>query len=525
MKIKVNLSKRKRIMQRSKKLGHCICDPKKHCPCDVFMKKGLCPCAGERPEPTDISNIQLTKLVHNAGCASKIPASDLEALLARLPVVSDSAIISGLAAGDDAAVYKINDTTNLVQTVDVFTPCVDDPYAFGKICACNCLSDIYAMGGVPRTALSILAFPVETQDKEIMYLMLKGAMEVLQEAGCSLLGGHSIKDEEIKLGFAITGTIDTGKSVSLETAVDGDVLVLTKPIGTGVLTFANQIGRKNEMGVAAAEISMMTLNKAAAEAMIATGVSACTDITGFGLYGHLARMMRHSKTSARIFTNTLPVFEGALELLKEGVIPGANERNAEFVGEDLLAGKTVSEEYKNIGFSSETSGGLLISVPENKYKTLAAELKERNVTFAVIGEVFSGKPGVIKLDNIKGKGEEMKHQKKEEKGCCCSESDCAEAGMSAGGTSTVPASIKVFGELLASVTATGKIDKRVKELIVFSLVVLQRCESCVDLHYTKALGMGITKEELDEAAWCAILIGGAPVKMCYATFLSKRNSK
>src|SRR5271157_2878501 len=155
-------------MQRSKKLGHCICDPKRQCPCDVFRDRGICPCAGERPEPVDVSQIKLTELVHNAGCASKIPAADLENLLSRLPAVDDPAVISGLAAGDDAAVYKIDDHTTLVQTVDVFTPCVDDPYKFGKICACNCLSDIYAMGGVPRTALSVLAFPSETCDKEIM---------------------------------------------------------------------------------------------------------------------------------------------------------------------------------------------------------------------------------------------------------------------------------------------------------------------------------------------------------------------
>ena len=176
----IDAVKRSRIMQRSKKLGHCICDPKRQCPCDIFKSRGICPCAGERPDSTDVSKIKLTELVHNAGCASKIPAADLEDLLSRLPQVDDPAVISGLAAGDDAAIYKIDDHTTLVQTVDVFTPCVDDPYMFGKICACNCLSDIYAMGGVPRTALSVLAFPSETCDREIMYLMLKGAMEVLQ---------------------------------------------------------------------------------------------------------------------------------------------------------------------------------------------------------------------------------------------------------------------------------------------------------------------------------------------------------
>ena len=357
-------AKRSRVMKRSQKLGHCICDPKRPCPCDIFKGRGICPCAGERPEPTDVSQIKLTQLVHNAGCASKISAADLENLLSRLPQVEDPAVISGLAAGDDAAIYKIDDHTTIVQTVDVFTPCVDDPYRFGKICACNCLSDIYAMGGIPRTALSLLAFPSETGDKEIMYQMLKGAMEVLQKAQCALIGGHSIKDEEIKLGFAITGTIDSEKAVALETARVGDVLVLTKPLGVGILSFANQIGRANKNGLDAAERSMMVLNKEASEAMTKVGVSACTDITGFGLYGHLTRMMRHSGTTALIYAEALPVFEGVLELIQEGIIPGANERNAEFVGDDLVAADDVAEEYRYLGFSAETSGGLLMAVPE-----------------------------------------------------------------------------------------------------------------------------------------------------------------
>jgi len=530
---KIDAAKRSRIMQRSKKLGHCICDPKRQCPCDIFKSRGICPCAGERPEPTDVSKIKLTELVHNAGCASKIPAADLENLLSRLPQVDDPAVISGLPAGDDAAVYKIDDHTTLVQTVDVFTPCVDDPYMFGKICACNCLSDIYAMGGVPRTALSVLAFPSETCDKEIMYLMLKGAMEVLQKAQCALIGGHSIKDEEIKLGFAITGTIDAGKAVALETARVGDALVLTKPLGVGVLNFANQIGRANKNGLDAAERSMMVLNKEASEAMIKVGVSACTDITGFGLYGHLTGMMRHSGTTARIYADALPIFEGVLELIHEGIIPGANERNAEFVGADLVVADDVAEEYRYLGFSAETSGGLLIAVPENRHKLLTDELTSRGVDWATIGEIIQGENGGIELIASNVKGERMESEKEKEAPACSSEKEtccCADEGYGygineTGLSSTGTASTRAFGELIASVSASGKIDKRVKELILFALVVLQRCEDCLDMHYEKALGMGITREELDEAAWCAIAIGGAPVKMVYNVFLDKRKGK
>lgn len=529
----IDAAKRSRVMKRSKKLGHCICDPRRQCPCEVFTSRGICPCAGERPEPTDVSLIKLTQLVHNAGCASKIPAADLEHLLSRLPQVDDPAVISGLAAGDDAALYQIDDHTTLVQTVDVFTPCVDDPYRFGKICACNCLSDIYAMGGIPRTALSLLAFPAETGDKEIMYLMLKGAMEVLQKAHCALIGGHSIKDEEIKLGFAITGTIDSGKAVALETARVGDVLVLTKPLGVGILNFANQIGRANPNGLAAAERSMMVLNKEASEAMTKVGVSACTDITGFGLYGHLTRMMRHSGTTARIYADALPVFEGVLELIQEGIIPGANERNAEFVGEDLVVAADVAEEYRYLGFSAETSGGLLIAVPENKLTLLQDELTAGGVDWAIIGEIIPGENGGIELiaSPVKGERMEAKPEREtpadssEKEPACCAAGDDGYEIKETGLSSTGPASMRAFGELIASVSASGKIDLRTKELILFGLVVLTRCEDCLDMHYEKALGIGITREELEEAAWCAIAIGGAPVKMAYQVYLDKRKSK
>jgi selenide,water dikinase len=520
-------------MQRSKRLGHCICDPKRQCPCDIFKSRGICPCAGERPPSTDVSKIYLTELVHNAGCASKIPAADLENLLSRLPQVDDPAVISGLAAGDDAAVYKINDHTTLVQTVDVFTPCVDDPYKFRKICACNCLSDIYAMGGIPRTALSVLAFPSETCDKEIMYLMLKGAMEVLQQAQCALIGGHSIKDEEIKLGFAITGTIDAGKAVSLETARVGDALVLTKPLGVGVLNFAKQIGRADKISFDSAERSMMVLNKDASEAMIKVGVSACTDITGFGLYGHLTRMMRHSGTTARVYADTLPIFTGVLDLLKEGIIPGANERNAEFVGANLVVADDVAEEYRYLGFSSETSGGLLIAVPENRHKRLTDELTSRGVDWATIGEIIQGEDGNIELTATKVKGKRMESEKEkdapvpssEKDNCCCVDEGYGYEKNETSLPSTGPASMKAFGELITSVSGSGNVAKRTKQLILFALVLIQRCEDCLDMHYEKALQMGISEAELDEAAWCSIAIGGAPVKMLYNVYLDKRKGK
>ena len=265
--MKIDFAKRHRVMERSQLLGHCICDARRPCPCDALIERNICPCAGERPDPVEISQVKLTQLVRNAGCASKIAPADLDALLGRLPAVDDPAVISGLAAADDAAIYRISDALCLVQTVDVFTPCVDDPRLFGKICAANCLSDIYAMGGEPRTALSVLAFPSEKLPGEIIFQMLDGAMEVFKQARVALVGGHSVKDDEIKLGFAITGLINPAAAAALETPRAGDALVLTKPLGTGVLAFCRQIGRDYPAGMAAAELSMTALNRGAAEAM------------------------------------------------------------------------------------------------------------------------------------------------------------------------------------------------------------------------------------------------------------------
>ena len=377
--MKIDLEKRRLVMERSMRLGHCICDPRRPCPCDVFRDQNICPCAGERPDPVDFSQLKLTSLVRNAGCASKISPADLEAVLTRLPPVNDPAVISGLAAADDAAIYRIADNLCLVQTVDVFTPCVDDPHLFGRICAANCLSDIYAMGGEPRTALSILAFPSETLDGEIMYRMLAGAMETLGQAGVALVGGHSIKDDEIKLGFAITGLIDPAVAAALETPHAGDVLVLTKPLGTGVLAFCEQIGRGNEAGMAAAATSMATLNKAAAEAMKAAGASACTDVTGFGLFGHLMRMARQSNLTAQVFADALPAFDGALEAFREGIIPGAVERNREFLGEGLQVAPDVDEALVHLGCDAQTSGGLLIAIAPDRLAKLQQALAQRGV--------------------------------------------------------------------------------------------------------------------------------------------------
>jgi len=287
-------SKRARVMSRSKKLGHCICDPRKTCPCDLFIEKNVCLCAGERLEETESPDqpIALTKLVKNAGCASKIPPADLARILARLPTIEDPRLLVGLGTADDAGVVRVSPDLCLVQTVDVFAPSVDDPYRFGQIAVCNSLSDVYAMGGTPSSALSIISYPIHTLSEEWMYRMLKGGMDKLAEADVILAGGHSINGEEILFGFAVTGVISPDAIVTNAGARPGDALILTKKIGTGIISFAAQIGRAGEESVRAIGESMATLNRAAAEVMQQVGAHACTDVTGFGLLGHLYNMVR-----------------------------------------------------------------------------------------------------------------------------------------------------------------------------------------------------------------------------------------
>jgi selenide,water dikinase len=543
--MKIDLARRRRVMERSQLLGHCICDVRRPCPCDVFRDDGICPCAGERPDPVDLSQVKLMKLVRNAGCASKIAPAELDAVLGRLPAVNDPAVISGLAAGDDAAIYRISDDLCLVQTVDVFTPCVDDPHLFGRICAVNCLSDIYAMGGEPRTALSILAFPTEKLPGEVMYQMLAGAMEIFEEAGVALVGGHSVKDDEIKLGFAITGLINPKVAAALEIPKAGDVLVLTKPLGTGVLTFCQQIGRGHPQGMAAAETSMATLNKAAAEAMKEAGASACTDVTGFGLFAHLFRMLRQSKLGAEIFADALPAFDGAIEALRQGVIPGAVERNREYVGGAIRVAPNVDETLVNLGFDAQTSGGLLIAIPCERLETLRQTLARRGVGGFVIGRIVGTSDEKILVSRgaseptvrssaftravppqrdgtpnpestfMKPSTSDSTHH---HDGCC------ADMFQGEGAASSVGETQKAFGALIRSVQAGGVLSEKAKELILFSLVVHSRCHPCFDAHFRRARELGLTQAELDEAAWCAIAMGGAPVKMFYQESLRQAQS-
>ncbi len=379
-------TRRKAVMARSIKLGHCVCDPRKPCPCDVFKAHDVCLCAGERlPVETEAGG--LMQHVHKAGCASKIGQEDLLGILSRMPPVNDPAVLVGTAAGDDAGIYKLSDDLALVQTVDVFTPCVDDPYVFGQIAAANSVSDVYAMGGRPITALSVIGFPIETLGGGPMEAMMRGGLDKLNEAGCALIGGHSLNDEEIKFGFAVTGLIHPDRVVCRDRAKPGDVLVLTKPLGTGMLAFAAQIERVTPEVFAEAQAGMATLNKDAAELMVELGAGAATDVTGFGLAGHLVEMAKNSGVDVEIHVSALPLYAGVERCLADGVMPGAVDRNQAY------ASRWVKKESDHpalpVVFDPQTSGGLLVALAPEKAELYAQALRARgHRRTCVIGRVM-----------------------------------------------------------------------------------------------------------------------------------------
>lgn len=519
----IDRARRKAVMGRSMRLGHCVCDPKKPCPCDVYQRHNVCQCAGERM-PVKPGRVALTQLVHKAGCASKIGQADLLRILSKLPPVEDPNVLVGAAAGDDAGVYRLGNGHALVQTVDVFTPCVDDPFLFGQIAAANSLSDVYAMGGTPLTALSIVGFPIDELDGTIMEAILRGGMEKLAEAGCALIGGHSINDPEIKCGFAVTGLIDSAATIQRDHARPGDALVLTKPLGTGLIAFAAQIGRVSEAAQAAAGGQMATLNKNAAELMIKHGAHACTDITGYGLAGHLVQMCRGSGVDAEIDLDHLPVFAAVTDLIAGEVLPGAIENNEAYAGAWVRANEESARDAV-VMYDPQTSGGLLVSLPERAARDMVDELRARGQTAAaIIGKIVETDPGngpMVRvrgtLKNFFGEGEARmpdhpaKAPDSEVLEACCSEGEPAEAagGSDAGGT------LALFTDFMKAANRPGLIDARAKKLMAIALSVAQHCEPCLKIHMKSALAMGLSLAEIDEAANLAVAFGGCTAMMFY----------
>jgi len=309
-------------------------------------------------------------------------------VLERLPQTSDPNLLVGTNTADDAGVYKLTDEIALIQTVDFFTPIVDDPYTFGQIAATNSLSDVYAMGGRPLTALNIVGFHTKNFPTDILVEILTGGHDKVHEAGAVIAGGHTIMDEELKYGLSVSGIVHPDKIVTNAGARPGDVLVITKPLGTGIISTALKSGK--DLGELTAEVSrfMMTLNKAASEAMQEVGVHACTDITGFGLLGHAYEMAKGSKVSMRIVASKVPLFKEAIPLVSAGFVPGGTHNNRYYLDGKILLDTTISWEISTLLFDAQTSGGLLISVAQDKTDRLLQELRKRGVeTIAVIGEV------------------------------------------------------------------------------------------------------------------------------------------
>lgn len=301
---------------------------------------------------------------------------------------TDENVLVGLARADDAGVYKITDDLALVQTVDFFTPIVDDPYDFGRIAAANALSDVYAMGGVPKTAMNIVVFPAQTMELSILRRVIEGGMDKLREANVALVGGHTITGKELVYGLSVTGTIHPDRVKTKKNLIPGDSLVLTKPLGTGIVNTAIKAGMVSENLTRAVTEQMATLNRAAAEVMAGFIVHACTDVTGFGLLGHLAEMVCGSGASVRLISGHIPVIAEAMEYAAMGLIPAGAYKNREFRSPMVYIAQTVSPPLADILFDPQTSGGLLISVKGDQADKLVTALGNAGMTHAaVIGHV------------------------------------------------------------------------------------------------------------------------------------------
>jgi selenium donor protein len=309
-------------------------------------------------------------------------------IVSQLPTFDDPALLVGTSTADDAAVYRMSDDLALVQTVDYFTPVVDDPFDFGRIAAANSLSDIYAMGAKPLIALNIIGFPIDILPVEYMLEILKGGAHVAREAGMTIVGGHTIDDREPKYGMAVTGTVHPTAFVTNATAKVGNVLVLTKPLGTGILATAIKRAEADAEMIAAATLCMATLNRDGAEAAVAARADAMTDVTGFGLLGHLLEVCDGSGVGAEIWFDALPWLPGAVESAARGVVPGGTRRNLEFVAPRVGWAGGFEEHEMLLAADAQTSGGMLIAVAEDRVDGLLADLRDRGtLVAAVVGRV------------------------------------------------------------------------------------------------------------------------------------------
>ena len=341
---------------------------------------------------TATAPIRLTSFSHGAGCACKLGSADLGKVLEHLPRNSRSDILVDAATRDDAAVVRIAPDRALIATVDFFTPIVDNPRDWGAIAAANAVSDVYAMGGRPLFALSLVGWPREKIPFELLGRVLEGAGEILERAACPTVGGHSIDDPEPKFGLAVIGEAHPDRVLTNAGGRAGDVLLLTKPLGTGILTTALKRNEITEDGLAEAVRVMTTLNDTAAQVALAHGASTATDVTGFGLLGHLSNITRASGVGALLDADSLPVLTGARELAERGVVPGGTRRNREAVEVQWAA--DVEEPDRWLLADAQTSGGLLFAVPEDRARAARAALEAAGTPAARIVGRLTVEPGI-----------------------------------------------------------------------------------------------------------------------------------
>ena len=307
-------------------------------------------------------------------------------------------MLVGIETSDDAGVYRLTPEIALIQTLDFFTPIVNDPYDFGRIAAANSFSDVYAMGGRPLTAMNIVCFPVKEMDKSILRAILEGGLDIIHKAGAVMVGGHSVEDPELKYGLSVTGIVHPERFLANSGAKQGDLLVLTKPLGTGILATALKGRMLDEKTTTKITELMATLNNDAAEAMVEVGVNACTDVTGFGLLGHSLEMAKGSKVGIRIYADKVPVIAEALTYASMGMVPVGSHLNQKFCSHHLDVNPKIDPLILDLLGDAQTSGGLLISVPASRSNDLIQKLLERKVPAAdIIGEVLSEPVGVIQI--------------------------------------------------------------------------------------------------------------------------------
>jgi selenide,water dikinase len=548
----INLPRRREVMKRSIALGHCICDPRLGCPCPTLKNEDRCPCAGETaPEPPADAVIRLTQSVKAAGCGAKIGKAQLANLLGNLPVIDDPRVLIGSAAGDDAAVLRLDGSRDdLVQTVDVLSPPVDDPYSYGRIAAANALSDIWAMGGHAECALSVVGWPMHDLPPSALAEVLRGGAEAMREAGVPVVGGQSVNAAEPFAGYSVTGTVAAGRAIRNQGAQPGDVLVLSKALGGGFLGFAQQIGLLAPEHLAAWTAQMAAFNRAAGEAMARHGAHAGTDVTGFALLGHAIEIAMRSPCDLVIDFDRLPIHPGVQDLARREVWPGALERNREAVAAERLDLAGLSPAQIAVLFCPETSGGILAFLPADAVFGYRADCATAGVATSVIGEVVAG-TGRIRVTTSdaaawsplgipKSKAPAPTAAKLAAKSApapapaprftiasdappatetpCCAEPPASASAPAALPTvSGLPpaAAAAAFTAYMQAVTAPGALDARTKKLIALALSVAGRCEPCVGINAEGAQKAGADQAQIAEAVALGIAFGGAPTAMFY----------